>query len=134
MKEINYETVLFNRAQGMLKAHGIVAIVFGALGVLGFLVGLLFVVQIAIFAQLADAVGAIALAAVAFVLFTVPHVYLIIAGAQLVRTPTPRLAKTLVIINLVIGVFWNYVLLILAIINLTQIGDYARHYKKSTPK
>ena len=130
MKEINYEMMLFNRAQGMLKAHGIVAIVFGSLGVVGFLFGLLFVVQIAIFAQLADAVGAIALAAAIFVLFTIPHVYLIISGAQLVRTPSPKLAKTLVIINLVIGVFWNHALLILAIINLTQIGDYERHYKK----
>jgi uncharacterized integral membrane protein len=51
---------------------------------------------------------------------------MIVAGYHLTREPAVKVARTLVIINLVIGVFWNLVLLIFAIINLTQLSDYER--------
>ncbi len=117
-----------------MKIHGIMSIVFGGIGAI---VGVFFT---AIFAILmsntnneGDQIAYLVFAILALVIWLVPHIYLIIAGVLLVKQPDPRLAKVLTIINLVIGVFWNYVLLVFAIISLVQIGDYSRgyHHKKT---
>ena len=127
MSEAAIEKRLFERANSLLKTHGIVSIVFGSLGVLAFIVWVLFASLSFFSGELSDVLGVAAISMIFGVIFLVPHVYLIIAGVQLLRTPSPKLARTLVIINLVIGVFWNIVLLVLAIVNLTQISDYERH-------
>ncbi len=130
MSETSIDQRLFERAQSLLKAHGIVSIVFGSLGVVGFLVWLLLVLVSFFGGNLSDIFGMIALTIIFFVVFLLPHLYLIVGGVQLIRRPSPKLARVIVIINLVLGVFWNLVLLVLAIINLTQIGDYERFYAK----
>jgi hypothetical protein len=129
---INYEKLLYDRAAGALKVHGIVSIVFGAIGTL---VAVLFTLLIAA-GTIADpsydsynsSFGLFIISTMIFVFWTLPHLYLIAAGIYLIREPAPKLAKTLIIINLVVGVFWNLVLLIVAIVNLTQITDYERAY------
>lgn len=128
----NYEETFFERAASTLKIHGIIAIIFGSLGVF---FGVMFMLLMAIGGlaasyQLDDALGVFALGLFAFVLWVLPHAYLIISGIQLTRQPDPKVAKVLVIINLIVGVLWNLVLLVFAIINLTQMGDYERGYKK----
>jgi hypothetical protein len=134
---MDYEKLLFERSASTLKVHGILAIVFGGLGTL---VGIVMAIAITIgglsnnynsynSSSYADsAFGLFFLGLLLFIFWILPHVYLIVSGYYLTRQPSPKLAKTLVIINLVIGVFWNLVLLIFAIINLTEIGDYERGY------
>lgn len=132
---IDYEKMLYKRSTDMLKAHGILAIVFGALGVL---TGLFITILMSI-GLLADSsystysydssIGLFLVNAIVFIFWTLPHIYLIIAGSYLVREPSPQLAKVLVITNLVVGVFWNLILVIFSIINLTQIADYKRFKK-----
>jgi len=126
--------MLFDRANSTLKVHGVLAIVFGSLGLLA---GLIFTMLMAL-GTLADnsyaynpndsALGLFFVGALTFVFWVLPHIYLIVSGTYLIRQPSPKLAKVLVIINLVIGVFWNLVLLIFAIINLTELADYERGY------
>jgi hypothetical protein len=129
---INYEKLLYERAASTLKVHGIVSIVFGALGTL---CAILFTILIAAgtitdpsYDTYNSPFGLFIVAAMIFVFFTLPHIYLIVAGVYLTREPAPKLAKTLVIINLVVGVFWNIVLLVFSIVNLTQLTDYERTY------
>lgn len=119
----------FEKANGLLKVHGILSIVFGSLGVL---FGLLFMAVMGIGAaasfRLEDSISAFAVGVFTFVLYILPHVYLIIAGTYLLKTPPVRTARILVIINLIVGALWNLVLLVFAIINLTQLDDYERGY------
>lgn len=130
--EVFYEKLLFSRAASTLKIHGIVSIVFGSLGVLGALIFTLFLMVASYtddsFNGYDSTMGIFFVSALIFVFWILPHVYLIVAGTYLMRQPSPKIAKTIVIINLVIGVFWNLVLLIFAIINLTQFTDYERGY------
>ena len=134
-EQTNYDKQFFERASNLLRVHGLISIIFGSIGVF---FGLIFMVIMGIAgvatAQLGDVIGAFAMGVFTLVLFVLPHVYLIIAGIQLMKQPQPKVAKTLVIINLIVGVFWNLVLLIFAIINLTQIGDYEAHYSKYAEK
>lgn len=124
-------TQQFQKADSLLRVHGLLSIIFGSLGVLG---GLLFLLLLGIGStaslRLEDTIGAFAFGIFALVLFVLPHVYMIIAGAYLMKQPAPKLARVLVIINLVLGVFWNLVLLVFAIINLVQLDDYERGYPK----
>jgi hypothetical protein len=124
-------TQQFQKADNLLRVHGLLSIIFGSLGVLA---GLLFLLLIGIGSaaslRLEDTIGAFAFGIFVFVLFILPHIYLIIAGAYMMKQPTPKLARVLVIINLVLGVFWNFVLLVFAIINLVQIDEYERAYPK----
>lgn len=127
-----YEKMLYDRSTGALKVHGILAIIFGGLGTLG---ALLFTLLIGLgtFADESyDAynspLGLVFMSAMIFVFWTLPHIFLIAAGAYLVREPAPKLARTLVVINLVIGVFYNLIMLVIAIVNLTQLNDYERGY------
>lgn len=130
--EIHYEKLLYDRASSALKVHGILAIVFGGLGVL---FGLVFIISMA-FGNIADpsydayssSLGILFVSALVVVFWILPHAYLITSGIYLIREPSPKLARTLVIINLVVGVFYNLVMLVVAIVNLTQITDYERAY------
>ena len=127
----------FYRAKGTIKAHGVLSIIFGGIGVLA---GALFVAVFA--AALAQdptydggdisTLGLVMLGIMAFIFWALPHAYLIIAGLLLVKDPSPKLAKGLLITNLVIGVFCNLVLFIIAIINLTQLADYERGYTEKS--
>ena len=136
--EAFYEKLLFTRAESALKIHGILSVVFGSLGVLaGFLILVLSSISSAFdtsYDEYGSSIGLVFMSALVIVFWILPHAYLIASGIYLTRRPTPRLARTLVIINLVIGVFYNLILLIFAIINLTQINDYERgfHAHKKT--
>ena len=129
----DYTKLFYQRAASTLRIHGILSIIFGGLGVLG---ALLFTLLLtfgassgAEFGEYDDTgIGLLAMSIVILMLWTLPHIYLIIAGTHLIREPASKLAKTLIIINLIVGVFWNLVLLIFAIINLTQLSDYERGY------
>lgn len=130
--EIHYEKLLYDRASSALKVHGILAIIFGGLGVL---FGLVFIVLMA-FGNISDpsydayssSLGILFLSALVVVFWILPHAYLITSGMYLIHEPSPKLARTLVIINLVVGVFYNLIMLVAAIVNLTQITDYERAY------
>ena len=130
--EIHYEKLLYDRAASALKVHGILAIVFGGLGIL---FGLLFIVLMAFgntvdpsYDAYSSSLGILFMTALVLVFWLLPHAYLIASGVYLSREPSPKLARTLVIINLVVGVFYNLILLVIAIVNLTQITDYERAY------
>lgn len=131
MAEVNYDKLLFERAATMLRVQGIISIVFGSLGTL---FGFILMVAFALGAQLdttpTSPLEGFILAIVMLVFVVIPHLYLIISGAALVRHPRPAVARTLTIINLVIGVFSNMVVLVFAIISLTQSGDYERYFPK----
>lgn len=122
----------FEKANGLLKVHGILSIIFGGLGIL---FGLLFMLVMGISSaasfRLEDSISAFAIGIFTLVLFVLPHVYLVIAGSYLLKTPPVRTARILVIINLIVGALWNLVLLVFAIINLTQLDDYQRGYPVS---
>jgi small-conductance mechanosensitive channel len=129
---IDYEKLLYDRSESTLKVHGILSIIFGSLGTLAAVVMMMMLIASTYADPTYDSVnspfGLFVVGAMVFVFWTLPHIYLIISGYYLMREPAPKVAKTLIIINLVIGVFWNLVLLIFAIINLTQLSDYARGY------
>jgi len=130
---IDYEKLLYDRSTGTLKVHGIMSIIFGSLGIL---VALMFTTLMVIGSMAENSYGSYdssiaglsIVGMVIFIFWTLPHIYLVVAGYYLMREPTPRLAKTLILVNLVIGIFWNLILLILSIINLTQFSDYERGY------
>lgn len=129
VQHIDYEKLLFGRAAGGLKVHGILSIVFGSLGVLS---GLLFTLLVQLGA-VADEhytaeIGVFIVSAAIFVFWTLPHLYLIVSGIYLVRQPSPKVSRVLTIINLVVGIFYNLVILVMAIISLVQSGDYERGY------
>lgn len=129
MTEEKFDKVLFERASNMLRVQGIITIVFGALGVL---FGSLMMIAFGLSALYDHTFNGPAqlffMAIVTFVLFILPHIYLIISGITLSRQPQPNVARILTIINLAIGVFWNLIILIFAIISLTQSSDYERHF------
>jgi len=126
------EIVQFERAASAINVHGILSIVFGGLGALSilFFAGLFGILAATDTMTPDDIVGYSIMGLLSFVFFLIPHVYLIIAGIYLLKKPDPKVAKALIIINIVIGACWNLILVIFAIINLTQISDYARGYVK----
>ena len=120
----------YDQAASLVKTHGVLSIVMGAIGAftgLAFL--LIFVVALGVATTDADAVTYLFFFIATLLFWLVPHIYLVIAGVLLVRQPEPRIAKMLTIANLVVGVFWNYVILVVAIISLTQSRDYEEGYK-----
>ncbi|MEO6109945.1 MAG: hypothetical protein ABIP50_02965 [Candidatus Saccharimonadales bacterium] len=130
----DYDKMLHERAAGMVRANGIVSIVFGSLGVL---VGLLYMLVFAFGGtsdsyESYDVVTGLIFALLVFIFAVLPHIFLIISGATLVRLPSGKVARGLTIANLVIGALWNLVILIMSIISLTQMNDYERghHHKK----
>jgi hypothetical protein len=130
MSEIDYEKMLYTRASNMIKVQGILSIVFGSLGILiaglFLLAGLFATVDASSYQAVSNFIFGFAV----FVFAFLPHVYLLISGITLVRQPAARVARPLVIINLIVGVLWNLVILIFAIINLTQMNDYERGHEK----
>lgn len=132
MIEHSYEKIVYDRSTGMLKVHGIVAIIFGIIGTLTSVL-LMLLITITTYADSEyDAhnspLGLYIIAGLIFVFWALPHIFLVTSGSYLIRQPVPKLARILVIINLVIGVFYNFIILIFAIVNLTQITDYERSY------
>ena len=130
---MDYEKILFDRATSTLKVHGILSIIFGCIGILAaslftLLLMLAGASSIPIDEELGISIAASFLALLIFVFWTIPHAYLIVSGSYLIRKSPPKLVKTLVIINLVIGLFWNVAFLILSIINLTELDGYERGY------
>jgi len=118
----------FDAVNTMFKVHGILSIVFGGLGILGSLL----IVLLMSFAWTSDnnyTIFAVALVMILVVVIGIlPHLYLIIAGTHLLKQPRPQVAKTLLIINVIIGTLWNFVILVFAIMNLAQLHEYTRDY------
>jgi hypothetical protein len=133
MAETHYDKLLFERASTMLRVQGIISVVFGGLGVLfGLLLMFMFGLGMLAYENITHyAVENFIWAVVMFVFVVIPHIYLVVAGTILLRRPTPGVARALTIINLVVGVFSNIIVMIFAIISLTQSGDYERHYPKA---
>jgi hypothetical protein len=130
MAETSFDKVLFERAATMLRVQGIISIVLGGLGVVfGLVMMFMFGLGMLAYENITNyAVENFIWVVVMFVFVVIPHIYLIVAGTILLRQPTPVIARTLTIINLVVGVFSNMIVLIFAIISLTQSGDYERHF------
>lgn len=123
-------TRAFESSANLMRVHGILSIIFGGIGaIVGILFAALFAIAMAATNNEGDQVAFLVFAVLTLVIWLIPHIYLVIAGVVLVKQPEPGVAKVLTIINLVIGVFWNYVLLIFAIISLVQLGDYKRGYQ-----
>ena len=120
-----------DQAVSMVKTQGILSIVFGAIGVL---FGLIFMVIFA-FAMIGttvedDAFGYFFLVVSTIVFWLIPHIYLIVSGSVLLKTPSITVVRVLTILNLIVGGFWNLVILIFSIITLTQLKDYELFSKK----
>ena len=132
--DTDFDRLFFERSASTLRVHGILSIVFGSIGAfLGLVIMALMVVSTALNGYdtdyYDDSTFALIFSGFSILLFWIlPHVYLIISGYHLTRRPTPKLAKTLIIINLVVGVFYNFVILIFAIVNLTESSNYERWY------
>lgn len=128
------EPIEYTRAVSTIKTQGILSIVFGGLGIVA---GLIFMIIFAAAMSSSysdeDMVGYFILFVSTLFFWLVPHVYLVVSGVILTRLPSATTAKVLTIINLVVGAFWNLVLLVFAIITLTQSADYqvgqGKHHK-----
>lgn len=131
MADANYPQLLIKRAQSMLRVQGILSIVFGGIGLLGSFFFLLLSAFAVTEYNSYQISGAFVMGLLVFIFAVLPHAYLVISGIVLLREPAPTVAKTLTIINLIVGVLWNLVLLIFAIICLTQMGDYEHGHKKN---
>jgi len=133
--QLDINQTLFERAASMYRVHGIIAIIFGGLGVLG---GALITFILIVATMLPEyevqnvendlGFGLFMSAVLIFIFWTLPHLYLVVSGVYLVKNPSPLLAKGLIIANLVVGLFYNVIILVFAIISLTQSGDYERGY------
>lgn len=115
----------YEQAASMVKVQGILSIIFGGLGSLAGLIFMIFVGVDLVDAYSYEVIGLSLLLVGSIIFWLLPHVYFIVSGITLLNLPEPNVAKALTIINLVIGVFWNLILVIFAIIVLTQSADYA---------
>lgn len=121
----------YQSAASLIRVHGILSIIFGSIGIF-FSIIMMGLFGLSAGSEYGDynAASSFIMAFLVFIFGVLPNIYLLISGIHLMRNPSPAVTKTLVIINLVVGVFWNLVILIFAIINLTQIADYEQGYKK----
>ena len=120
----------YESAASLIRVHGIIAIIFGSLGsVICLFIMLLFGFAISEYNSY-QVINSFISGFLVFIFGLLPHVYLLVSGIHLLKNPRPPVAKTLIIINLIVGVFYNLVILIFAIINLTQIADYESGYRK----
>lgn len=120
----------YERAETLIRVHGILSMIFGGIGLLFMLaIGAIIVAAGSQNNVFGDVVGITALFIIGIVLYVIPHIYLIIAGTQLIKQPAPKLATTLIIINLIVGFVSNIVILVFAIINLAQMRQYELGYK-----
>lgn len=130
-EKVDYNEIMYDKAESLLRVHGILSIIFGALGTLiSSLVLLAGIIAIVTGGSMYQTAEDAAVWVFIFVFVLLPHIFMLVAGIVFLRHPVPKVAKGLVITNLVLGIFWNLVILIFAIINLTQISDYERGYKK----
>ena len=116
-------------AYTFVKLNGIFSIMFG---VIGTFVGLLII----LLATFPDTTGdsystiiAVAFMIICLLFWVVPHIFLILSGTILITHPTYSLTKGLLITNLVIGSFYNIILLVFSIISITQLRQYALEKK-----
>jgi len=124
----NYQ---YQQAASIVKIQGILSIIFGGIGVvMGFCAMSLIALAMSVAYTDADALVFFMLFILTLIFWFIPHVYFIVAGVTLYRLPDPRVVKVLTIVNLVVGVFWNVVLLIFAIIALIQSAEYETGYKR----
>jgi hypothetical protein len=124
----------YARAASLTRVHGILSIVFGSIGLAISLFVILFIGFAITEQNDYQIAGAFVSGFLVFVFGVLPHAYLLFSGITLLREPTPSVAKTLIIINLVVSVLYNLVVLIFSIINLTQFEDYAQGYKQAKEK
>ena len=121
----------YEAAASLIRVHGIISIIFGGIGLLfSLIIGLAFILTV----DSTDGnqlLGGFILSLLTFLFAVLPHAYLLVSGIHLLKNPKPSVAKTLIIINLVVGALWNYIVLIFAIINLTQLADYRHGYPKT---
>ena len=126
MKELTKDQITANK---MVKVTAILSIVFGSLGALfGLLVMILGPTDMS--ADVASLGGAVVFGIIIFLLWVAPHVFLIISGINLLYFPKKSVAQGLIITTLVIGAIWNLILLVFAIINLTQLQHYTGKHDK----
>lgn len=121
----------YEAAASMMRVQGILAIVFGGLGaMISLFVMLLFTFAITEYNSY-QVISSFIMGFLVLIFGVLPHAYLIFSGIQLIKNPKPSVAKTLTIINLIVGVLYNWITLIFAIITLTQLHDYEKGYKKN---
>ena len=114
----------------MLRVHGIISIVFGGIGVtICLFIMLLFMFAITEYNDY-QVVSSFIMAFLVFIFGVLPNAYLVFSGIHLLKEPRPSVAKTLTIANLIVGIFTSLVVLIFAIISLTQLHDYEKGWKK----
>jgi uncharacterized membrane protein len=120
----------YTQAASMLRIQGIISIVFGALGsLLGFILMIVFAINLGQSYSNTVMIENLIYFVASILFVLIPHLYLTVAGIVLVREPEPKLARILMIINVIVGAITNYIVLAFAIISLTQIKDYEEGYK-----
>jgi len=126
---------LYKRSANLMKAHGVLSILFGISGVfLGIL--FIYVMTIGSFAYIAqshdNASVEVILGLLACIFFVLPHLYLIVSGVYLVRESSPPVTKVFIILNLIVGIFMNIVVAAFAVANIIQSHDYERGHKATS--
>jgi hypothetical protein len=130
MNNNEHLTAQIETSKKFLKVQGILSIAFGGLGTL-FGIPIIFIYALSASYDMQSDVGPvvfIVLLTLGLIFWMLPHIFLVVSGATLVRSPKPSVAKGMTIANLVVGAFWNYILLAFAIVSLVQSGNYARGY------
>jgi hypothetical protein len=132
MNDHEHVKAQYETSKKFLKVQGVLSIVFGGLGTL-FGIPLIVFYALGASYDLQSDIGPIVfivLSVLGLIFWMLPHIFLIVSGATLVRNPRPAVAKGMTIANLVVGAFWNYIILAFAIVSLVQSGHYAHGYKK----
>jgi len=131
-EESNFSQLLYRRSAGVLKVHGVLAVIFGLIGMAVALL-FLFAMTVGPLAYGADSYGGasakLLMGALIFLFLVVPHIYLVVSGVFLFREPPASTAKVLIILNLIAGIFFNFLLAAFAVANLIQSPDYERGHK-----
>ncbi len=120
------------KATSLLKTQAILAIVFGGLGVM-FAIGLvaLYILtsESGVEFNQEETIQFFFYLIITPIFLFISHIYLIISGATLLRSPTPKVAKALSIANIVVGALWNLIILIFAVLFVAQSNEYEKGYK-----
>ena len=127
-------TPQYQKAASLLKTQGILATVFGSIGIVfGIFLTAIFLLAASIGTDVTESerVEFIAYGVLMPFLFIIPHIYLVVSGAILLRGPSPKLAKGLSIANIVFGALWNLIILITAVLYVAQSSEYEHGYKEA---
>ena len=121
----------YQKAASLLKVQAILAIVFGSIGIVfGILLTFLFFIASGLGEVTeSESIEFFVYGALMPFLYIIPHIYLVISGSFLLRSPSPKLAKVLTVVNIVFGALWNLILLVFAVLYIAQSSDYERGYK-----